>query len=179
MKKKGKRKLGILMVILATTMVIFTGCLKNDIDYGKNIKNEIQGDLEANKQTETEVQNDKNNNNVDMNEEKTNNDAESNTAEVIQIKGTKTIEDIEISNIQIKEIETNNYRFSADVKNLTDKFLESKNIEIRALNENGEVTEVFGGIISKLSAYEPYQFVTYVLADISDATDFEFVEIEK
>ena len=174
MNENVKRRLSILVMILATTMVIFTGCLKNDI--------EIQGGLETNKQTETETQNDKNNINVGANEENlnnTNNDAESNTAEVIQIKGTKTIEDIEISNIQIKKIETNKYRFSSDVKNLTDKFLESKNIENRALNEKGEVTEVFGGIISKLSAYEPYQFVTYVLADISDATDFEFVEIEK
>lgn len=90
---------------------------------------------------------------------------------------TKKVGDIEISDIKITLIEKNNCRIEAKVKNTGDKFLESTNIEIKAIDDEG-VDEIFGGLVTALAPQEESMFVTYVLSDIRDAHDVEIIAIE-
>lgn len=90
----------------------------------------------------------------------------------------KKLGDIEITNITIKLVEKNRCEITANVKNTSDNFIKSTNAEIRVLNENGEVMEIFGGMITSLAPQEPSTFTTYVLKDITNAYDIEFSEAQ-
>ena len=87
------------------------------------------------------------------------------------IAGTKMIGDVEFSNITIGKISDNKCVVTADVKNLSKEFSEAERLSIKVLDENGEVKESFGGILTELAGLEPNQFKTYVLADITYASD--------
>jgi len=92
----------------------------------------------------------------------------------IRINQTKQIGKIEISNICIKLVDKNKSELSADVKNLSQEYLEPTNVEIRVIDETGNVSEIFGGIITELAGYEPSTFIAYILTDITNAKDIEF-----
>ena len=91
----------------------------------------------------------------------------------VSIDGIKKVEDIEFSNIRINLISKNKCEFLADVKNTTDKFLDSTQVRIKIINSKGEVDEVFGGIVTELASYEPNKFKLTVLSNLMDAKDVE------
>lgn len=91
----------------------------------------------------------------------------------VNIEGTKTVGNIEFSNIRINLVEENKCEFLADVKNTTQDFLNSTNIRIKVIDASGQVDEIFGGIVTELAGLEPNTFKTMVLADITDAVDVE------
>ena len=92
---------------------------------------------------------------------------------------TKKAGDVEFSNIEIKLVGRNKSEFRADVKNTADKFLESSKVRIKVLDENGEVTDTFGGILTALANFEPNEFMTVVLMDLTEASDFEIEIVEE
>ena len=94
------------------------------------------------------------------------------------IDGVKTIDDIEFSNIKIGKINDTKCVVTADVKNLSKEFSKAKNVSIKVINENGEVKESFGGILTELAGLEPNKFKTYVLSDITYASDI-IIEVVK
>lgn len=96
----------------------------------------------------------------------------------VSINGTKQLGNIEISNIKIKLVEPNKCEVTADVRNTSDEDLPPTNVEIKVINKNGKTEEVFGGIITELIWHEENTFTTYVLADITDAYDISFEEIQ-
>lgn len=97
----------------------------------------------------------------------------------IKIEGTKKVGDIEFSNIRINLVGRNECEFLADVKNTSENFLDSTNVRIIIIEEDGEIDEVFGGIVTELAGYEPNTFKMRVLSDITDAVDVEIKEINK
>ena len=94
-------------------------------------------------------------------------------------EGSKQLEGVEFSNIRVKELERNKCEFVADVKNTTDKFLEPSNIRVKVVDDSGKVDEIFAGILTELAPYEPNQFKTHVLSDITDFVDFEFEKVAR
>ena len=97
---------------------------------------------------------------------------------VFEIPGTKKLGDIEITNIKIEKLDSRKCELTADIKNTSENFIESQNIRVKTIDENGEVAEVFGGLMTTLAPKEPNQFITRVLTDITDASDVEFEVIE-
>ena len=67
----------------------------------------------------------------------------------------------------------------ADVKNLSKEFSKAKNVSIKVFDTDGEVKESFGGVLTELAGLEPNKFKTYVLADITYASDIEFFEVQE
>lgn len=91
--------------------------------------------------------------------------------ELKNIAGTKMIGDVEFSNIIIGKISDDKCVVTADVKNLSKDFSESEKLSIKVIDEKGEVKESFGGILTELAGLEPNKFKTYVLSDITYASD--------
>lgn len=121
------------------------------------------------------------NNKTNDNQEKTDNFVENSEMiadDTINIQENKFVGNIGFSNIKIKLIDDKKCEVTANIKNISDEYLEPTNIEIRVLNENGEVEEIFGGIVTTLIPEEESVFTTYVLADITDAHDLEFCAVE-
>lgn len=56
---------------------------------------------------------------------------------IIKIEGTKMLGNIEISNIQIKLVQLNQCEVTANVRNTSEGFLETTNVELIVINENG------------------------------------------
>ena len=94
------------------------------------------------------------------------------------IDGIKRIDDIEFSNIKIGKISDTKCVLTADVKNLSKEFSKAKNVSVKVIDANGEVKESFGGILTDLAGLEPNKFKTYVLADVTYASDIELIEIK-
>lgn len=92
---------------------------------------------------------------------------------------TKQVEDIEFTNIKITLVEERKSELTATVRNTSENHLEPMNVEIRLLNEKGEVEEIFGEIVPELMAGESATFTAYALKDITGAYDVEFVKIEE
>lgn len=128
-------------------------------------------------QGEPDNQIEQNSGDVIQNNTQNSGEANQETESIVHIQGTKIINDIEITNIQIKLVEKKKCEFTADVKNTTDQYKEATNLRIKVINASGETDEIFGGVITELAAYEPNKFKTIVLADITDAKDIEFEAI--
>lgn len=154
MKFKIKKSILLLLVILMS----LTAC-------DENVEKSQLENVNENVITNTEKQEEMNQDEIEPKEK------------ILKIKGKKQVGDIEIDNIQITLVGERKCRVTADVKNLSKEFLNSNRVKIKAINEDGEVEEIFGGIITELAGYEPCNFVTYVYADITDIKDIEF-EVE-
>ena len=156
---EGKKKilvLGILCLILIGVVILVMaklGAFKAD---DNNIEN--SGNIGENQKVEEQVSNDDG---------------------YVHIKGIKTVGGIEFSNIRIGLVSENKCEFLADVKNVTDGYLESTNIRIKVIDHNGEVDKVFGGIVTELAAGEPNKFKTMVLSDVTHAQDIELEVISQ
>lgn len=117
-------------------------------------------------------------NNVEDNsgEQIVDNNQKQNTKKIIA--GKRQVGNIEFSNIVIELVENNRCRVTADIKNTSEEFLTSKDIEIRVKNEKGETEDIFGDITKQLAGYETNTFITYVRKDITYVKDIEIVEIK-
>ena len=125
----------------------------------------------------SENQNNDNNQQVNTNiTHNTENNEEEQT--IFEIPGTKKLGDVEITNIKIEKLDSRKCELTADIKNTSDNFIESQSVRVKTLNDAGEVTETFGGLMTMLAPKEPNTFVTRVLVDITDASDVEFEVIE-
>ena len=179
-KQEGKKLVKLIAVLVAILVVVLLAislAFNSDALFGGNKgsgdKN-INIDSDVNKEV---VDKDANVINDNVNNE--NNKKENSSGDTyIELPGTKKIGDIEISNIRIELIEKDRCRFTASVKNMTDKFLTPTNVSIKVINEKGETENVFGGIITELIREEENTFTTYILADITDAYDVEFEIID-
>ena len=94
--------------------------------------------------------------------------------EILKIDKKEVLDNIEISNIELKKIKNNKTEIRAHVKNLDSTFSESKVIEINAIDKEGNSIAVFSGIVSSLAGLEEGEFVTQVLKDIMDTEKLEF-----
>jgi len=112
--------------------------------------------------------------NLNQNSGETNQNIEN---EYTYISGEKTIDNIRFNNIRIRLERGNKSELIADVENLTDKYVESKHIRVKAVDANGEVIQTFASFLVELGPYETNTFKAYVLADITDVANVEFEEI--
>ena len=125
----------------------------------------------------SENQNNDNNQQVNTNiTHNTENNEEEQT--IFEIPGTKKLGDVEITNIKIEKLDSRKCELTADIRNTSDNYIESQSVRVKTLNDAGEVTETFGGLMTMLAPKEPNTFVTRVLVDITDASDVEFEVIE-
>lgn len=163
-----KNKIWKLMIILSITLIILTGCFQNDI---KN--NEIQNNQENSNQTDT-TQTDTNKINTKQAEsaQLNTNKTDSNQTE-IKLEIEKQVENLVIKNITLNKKSNSKVELTADIKNNSKEFSESKIIEITAIDESGETIAVFSGLVSKLAAMEETKFVTQVLKDVTILKDLE------
>lgn len=118
--------------------------------------------------------NDNGNNNYNNYVEQNNNEIQS-----TKIQGIRTLGNIEFSNVTINLLERNKSEFIADVKNISDEFLNSTNVRIKIINRNGTVKEVFGGIVENLAGHEERKFKVIVLSNILDAMDIQLEMIDE
>ena len=91
----------------------------------------------------------------------------------------KQVEAVEFTNIKITLVEDRKSELTATVRNTSEEHLEPMNVEIRLLNENGEVEDIFGEIVPELMPGESTTFTAYALKDITGAYDVEFAKIEE
>lgn len=89
-----------------------------------------------------------------------------------ELKKTKKLDELEITNIQLKEIGgiTN---LLADVQNKSEKQVESKKVKVEILNKSGEVITTLKGRIDSIPAGGKVQLNMAVTADVANAYDFK------
>ena len=158
--KNQKKKIVIIggVIILCAVIISVMAFSKNNTNNENNNNNQIVN-------TNTNITHNTGNNNE---EEQT----------IFEIPGTKKLGDVEITNIKIEKLDSRKCELTADIKNTSDNFIESQSVRVKTLNDAGEVTETFGGLMTMLAPKEPNTFVTRVLVDITDASDVEFEVIE-
>lgn len=155
MKTKGKVLIGILVLILVVVLVVVV------------TNNKKQS--EEKKETSGNTQQSAKNNNVEM----LDNGTKLNTSS--ELSKNKTVEGLEISNIQLKEnggIST----LTADVKNTTKQDKESTNIKIEILDQTGKVLLTLKDSIKPVKAGETVKFSVAVTADVTNAYDFKITK---
>lgn len=155
MKTKGKVLMGILVLILVVILVVV-------VVNNKNQSEEKKGSSEK-------VQQNSQNNNVEM----LDNGTKLNTSS--ELSKTKTVEGLEISNIELKEnggIST----LTADVKNTTKQDKESTKIKIEILDQTGKVLLTLKDSIKPVKAGETVKFSVAVTADVTNAYDFKITK---
>ncbi len=91
--------------------------------------------------------------------------------EYVNVSGVQKLGNVEFSNMKIGKIDSGKCTFTADVKNTSEEYSKAESLSIKALNESGEVQDVFGGILTDLAGLESSKFKTYVLEDITYASD--------
>ena len=98
--------------------------------------------------------------------------------EIKSINTVKTVGNIEFSNMKIGKINNSKCVFTADIKNLSDDFLKAERVSVKLIDADGEVKDSFGGVLPYLVGGETKEFKTYALADITYASDIEFVIVQ-
>ena len=88
-----------------------------------------------------------------------------------ELRKTKNVEGLEISNIQLKEI-GGITTLLADVENKTGKATERKMVKIDILDNSGNVITDVQGVMDTIKAGEKVQLNTAVSADVANAYDF-------
>lgn len=88
-----------------------------------------------------------------------------------ELRKTKNVEGLEISNIQLKEI-GGITTLLADVENKTGKATERKMVKIDILDNSGNVITDVQGVMDPMKAGEKVQLNTAVSADVANAYDF-------
>lgn len=94
----------------------------------------------------------------------------------IHISGTKRIDDVEITNIKLKTLKARKCEITANVKNTSNNYTDVINAELVITMKDGTVTRC-GGLISALNGYEEKEFLTQILADLTDVANIEFEKI--
>ena len=162
MKKESKKQIKKKIIILIMFLIMLLICL---VTFNKNLEDVYQNDGDQNSGKD--------------NSKEVNNIYENISGEVYkELNVKKRVGDIEISNVRIELLEKDKCRFTASVKNVSDKFLTPTNLSVKVINQNGETEALFGGIVTELIREEENIFVTYVYADITDAYDVEFEIID-
>ena len=89
-----------------------------------------------------------------------------------ELRKTKTLDGLEFTNIQLKEI-GGITTLLADVENKTGSTVDSKKVKVTVVDKSGKtITEILG-IIDKLESGEKTQLNIGVTADVSNAYNFE------
>lgn len=88
-----------------------------------------------------------------------------------ELQKTKTLDGLEITNIQLKEI-GGVTTLLADVENKTDSKSSEKKIKVKILDKSGNVITVLKGIIDPMNAGEKVQLNIAVSADVANAYNF-------
>ena len=158
---KAKELMIVLLIIIVLLIVIIVA-----VNVNKNKENEENtqtpaiGVVEENKVEEfVEVQED---------------GSKVNTSE--ELKKTKTIEGLEISNIRL--VENNNVsQVVADVTNSTNGTLGDFPVEIIVLDKEGNEITRIGGYIDRVNAGETVELNASATSDFANAYDFEIVKM--
>lgn len=166
-----KKKITYISIVIIIVVILVSVRIILERSRG-NYKNQVQfdGNIESGEYLESDK--------VSQNNDEQLNQSESGfeniDTEIISIPGIKKLGNIEISDIRIKLLERDKCEITADLKNTTEEFIESKNVIIKAINESGDAYVTFSGLMTSLIAFEPSTFTARVLADITDASDLEF-----
>lgn len=91
--------------------------------------------------------------------------------EYVNVPGVQKLGNVEIYNMKIGKIDSGKCTFIADVTNTSEEYSKAESLSIKVLDENGEVKDSFGGILTDLAGLETSKFKTYVLEDITYASD--------
>ena len=89
-----------------------------------------------------------------------------------ELRKTKTIDGLEITNIQLKEIKGIT-TLLADVENKTGSTVESKKVKVTILDKSGNAITELLGIVDKLESGKKTQLNIAVTADVANAYNFE------
>ena len=180
-----KNKFLILIMALSISMFILTGCFQSDINNANNVDDKNQSGTEQtdNTQANNTQMNDTQMNDTQMNDTQINDtqtdDTQTNDNKTeFKLDFVKQVENLEISNIVLNKKSGSKVELTANVKNTSMEFSESKIIEITAIDKNGETISIFSGLVSKLAAQEETKFVTQVLKDITMAEDLKFTLVK-
>ena len=158
---KAKELLIILLIILFFLIVITIAVNSRDDREGEEIPQTLEiGVTEENKVEEfVEVQE---------------NGSKVNTSE--ELKKTKTIDGLEISNIRL--VENNNVsQILADITNLTNETLGDFPVDIIVRDKEGNEITTIGGYIDKVNPGETAQLNASATSDFANAYDFEIVKM--
>lgn len=157
-KDKGAIIICAVAIILIIVLLVVKGGNKNPVD---NTQNNV------NQNTVSNVTN--NNSVTEEFVEKQENGSKVNTSE--QLKKTKTIDGLEISNIRLVE-NAGLSQIVADVKNPTSTTKGDFDIVITAVDKNGNKIAELSGFIDKVAAGKTVQLNASVTTDIANAYDF-------
>lgn len=156
---KVKQIMIVLFIIIALLIVIIVGVSIKNKKEVQNPQSPTVGMVEEDKLEEfVEVQ--ENGSKVNISEE---------------LKKTKTIEGLEISNIRL--VENNNVsQVVADIKNPSNKTLGDFPVDIIVKDKVGKEITRIGGYIDKVSPGETAQLNASATSDFANAYDFEIVK---
>ena len=157
---KAKELMIVLLIIIVLLIVIIVAVSANkNKENEENTQTPAIGVVEENKVEEfVEVQED---------------GSKVNTSE--ELKKTKTIEGLEISNIRL--VENNNVsQVVADVKNPTSKTLGDFPIDIVVKDKAGKEITTIGAYIDKVNPGETVELNASATSDFANAYDFEIVK---
>ena len=88
-----------------------------------------------------------------------------------ELQKTKTLDGLEITNIQLKKI-GGITTLLADVNNKSSIQIEERKIKVDIVDKNGETITTLRGIVDKILAEGSIQLNIAVTADVSNAYDF-------
>lgn len=94
-----------------------------------------------------------------------------------ELRKTKTIDGLEITNIQLKEIKGIT-TLLADVENKTGSTVESKKVKVTILDKSGNAITELLGIVDKLESGKKTQLNIAVTADVANAYNFEISNVK-
>lgn len=152
MKKEEKRFILILVVIGIIVIGIIWGI--------NNSKNKPQNNITNTQQEE---------NKLEEYVQKMEDGSKLNVSDELQ--KTKTLDGLEITNIQLKEI-GGITTILADVNNKNTVQIEERKIKVDIVDKNGEIITTIKGKLDKIPAGESVQLNMAVTADVSNAYDF-------
>lgn len=89
-----------------------------------------------------------------------------------ELRKTKTLDGLEITNIQFREIKGIT-TLLADVENKTSSTVESKKVKVTVIDKSGKTITELLGIIDKLESGKKTQLNIGVTADVANAYNFE------
>ena len=89
-----------------------------------------------------------------------------------ELRKTKTLDGLEITNIQLREI-NGITRLLADVENKTSSTVEAKNVNIKILDKSGNTITEISGVVDRLESGKKTQLNIGVTGDVSNAYNFE------
>ena len=94
-----------------------------------------------------------------------------------ELQKTKKVDDLEISNIQLKATEGMT-TLLADVKNISEKKTKEQMINVEVVDKEGKTLTELRGLINKLDPGAIEQLNIVVTADVSNAYDFKVSKVK-